>query len=57
ESTHRERRKIRGFDKELSEGNKRLKRAKDSRSRRRQYNSVVKRKLDSTADSHSNTKG
>ncbi|KAF6161245.1 hypothetical protein GIB67_009132 [Kingdonia uniflora] len=57
ESTRSERQKIRGFDKELSEGDKRLKRAKDSGSRRWQYNSVVRGKLDSTADSHSDTEG
>ncbi|KAF6170853.1 hypothetical protein GIB67_015805 [Kingdonia uniflora] len=51
-----ERRKIRGFDKELSEGDKRLKTAKDSGSRRWQYSSVERVKLDSTADSHSDTK-
>ncbi|KAF6141957.1 hypothetical protein GIB67_037925, partial [Kingdonia uniflora] len=34
-----------GFDKELSEGNKRLKRAKDSGSRRWQYSSVVRGKF------------
>ncbi|KAF6161754.1 hypothetical protein GIB67_013831 [Kingdonia uniflora] len=53
----RERRKIRGFDKELSEGDKWLKRAKDSGSRRWQYNSVVRGKLGSTTNSHSDTKG
>ncbi|KAF6142202.1 hypothetical protein GIB67_037120 [Kingdonia uniflora] len=57
ESTQSERRKIRGFDKELSEGDKRLTRAKDSGSRRWQYNSVVRGKLDSTADSYSDTEG
>ncbi|KAF6170854.1 hypothetical protein GIB67_015806 [Kingdonia uniflora] len=55
ESTQRERQKIRGFDKELSEGNKRLKRAKDYGSRRWLYDSVVRGKLDSTVDSHSYT--
>ncbi|KAF6172347.1 hypothetical protein GIB67_024969 [Kingdonia uniflora] len=44
-----------GVDKKLSEDDKRLKRAKDSRSRRWQYNSVVRGKLDSTANSHSDT--
>ncbi|KAF6153263.1 hypothetical protein GIB67_038169, partial [Kingdonia uniflora] len=53
----RERQKIRGVDKELSEGDKRLKRAKDSGSHRWQYRSVVRGKLDSTADSHSDTEG
>ncbi|KAF6163551.1 hypothetical protein GIB67_002556, partial [Kingdonia uniflora] len=57
ENTQREKQKIRGFDKELSEGDKRLKRARDSRSRRWQYNNVVRGKLDSTADLHSYTEG
>ncbi|KAF6139425.1 hypothetical protein GIB67_026267 [Kingdonia uniflora] len=55
EITQRKRRKIRGFNKELSEGDKWLKRAKDSGSCRWQYSSVVREMLDSTADSHSNT--
>ncbi|KAF6158355.1 hypothetical protein GIB67_022435, partial [Kingdonia uniflora] len=55
-STQRERRKIKGFNKELSEGDKRLKRAKDSGSQRWLCSSVVRGKLDSTADSHSDTK-
>ncbi|KAF6141018.1 hypothetical protein GIB67_006463 [Kingdonia uniflora] len=55
EITQRERQKIRGFGKELSEGDKWLKRAKEPRSRRWQYSSVVRGKLDSTADSHSDT--
>ncbi|KAF6154761.1 hypothetical protein GIB67_032373 [Kingdonia uniflora] len=55
ESAQRERRKIRGVNKELSKGNKRLKRAKDFGSRRWQYNSVVGGKLDSTASSYSDT--
>ncbi|KAF6170770.1 hypothetical protein GIB67_015722 [Kingdonia uniflora] len=55
ESTQRERRKIMGFDKVLSEGDKRLKRAKDYGSRRWQYSSVVWGKLDSTANSHTDT--
>ncbi|KAF6148228.1 hypothetical protein GIB67_012003 [Kingdonia uniflora] len=53
----RERQKIRGFDKELSESDKRLKRAKDYGSRRWQYNNVVRGRLDPTADSHSDTEG
>ncbi|KAF6144510.1 hypothetical protein GIB67_023956 [Kingdonia uniflora] len=53
ESTQRERRKIRGFDKELSEGDKRLKRAKDTGSLRWLYSSVARERLDATADSHS----
>ncbi|KAF6166373.1 hypothetical protein GIB67_034924 [Kingdonia uniflora] len=57
ESKQRERQKIRGFNKELSEGNKQLKKVKDYGSRRWQYNSVVRGKLDSTADSHSDTEG
>ncbi|KAF6159319.1 hypothetical protein GIB67_032090 [Kingdonia uniflora] len=57
ESTQRERRKIRGFDKELSEGDKRLKRAKDFGSRRWLYSSVVRGKLDATVDSHLDTEG
>ncbi|KAF6169452.1 hypothetical protein GIB67_021455, partial [Kingdonia uniflora] len=55
--SERERQKIRGFDKVLSEGDKRLKRAIDSESCRWQYSSVVRGKLDSAADSHSDTKG
>ncbi|KAF6149238.1 hypothetical protein GIB67_026094 [Kingdonia uniflora] len=55
ENTQRERRKIRGFDKELSEGDKWLKRANDSGSRRWLYSSIVREKLDATADSHSDT--
>ncbi|KAF6142443.1 hypothetical protein GIB67_039407, partial [Kingdonia uniflora] len=51
----RVRRKIRGFGKELSEGNKRLKRAEDYGSPRWLYISVVREKLDSTANSHSYT--
>ncbi|KAF6150348.1 hypothetical protein GIB67_034047 [Kingdonia uniflora] len=47
------RRKIKGFDKKLSEGDKRLKRAKDFGSRRWLYSSVVRERLDITADSHS----
>ncbi|KAF6146843.1 hypothetical protein GIB67_018496 [Kingdonia uniflora] len=57
ENTQRKRQKIRGFDKELSEGNKRLKKTKDSGSRRWQYSSVTRRKFDSTADSHLDTEG
>ncbi|KAF6164068.1 hypothetical protein GIB67_017652 [Kingdonia uniflora] len=57
ESRARERQKIRGFNKELPEGDSRLKRAKDFGSRRWQYSSVVKGKLDSTTDSHSDTEG
>ncbi|KAF6134596.1 hypothetical protein GIB67_025711 [Kingdonia uniflora] len=57
ESTQRERQKIRGFDKELFEGDKRLKRAKDYGSHRCLYSSVVREKLDATADSHSDTEG
>ncbi|KAF6135152.1 hypothetical protein GIB67_035223 [Kingdonia uniflora] len=57
ESTQRERQKIRGFNKEFSEGDKRLKRAKDFGSCRWQYSSVMRGKLDSTADSHSDTEG
>ncbi|KAF6144893.1 hypothetical protein GIB67_009456, partial [Kingdonia uniflora] len=53
----RERRKIRRFDKELSEGDKRLKREKDFGSRRWLYISVVREKFDATADSHSDTEG
>ncbi|KAF6168436.1 hypothetical protein GIB67_004988 [Kingdonia uniflora] len=55
ESRTREKRKIRGFDKELSEGDKRLKRAKDSGSRRWVYDSVMWERLDATANSHSDT--
>ncbi|KAF6167600.1 hypothetical protein GIB67_031183 [Kingdonia uniflora] len=54
-STQRERQKIRGIDQELSEDNKRLKRAKGLGSRRWVYNSVVRGKLDFTADSHPDT--
>ncbi|KAF6148015.1 hypothetical protein GIB67_024190, partial [Kingdonia uniflora] len=57
ESTQRERRKIRGFDKELSEGDKRLKKAKDFGSCKWQYSNAVRVKLDSTTDSHSDTEG
>ncbi|KAF6176611.1 hypothetical protein GIB67_034473, partial [Kingdonia uniflora] len=52
ECTQRERQKIREFDKELSEGDKWLKKAKGSGSRRWQYNNIVRGRLDSTADSH-----
>ncbi|KAF6136547.1 hypothetical protein GIB67_016003 [Kingdonia uniflora] len=55
ESTQRERQKIKGFDKELCEGDKRLKMAKDSGSRWWLYSSIVREKLDTTADSHSDT--
>ncbi|KAF6144148.1 hypothetical protein GIB67_004821 [Kingdonia uniflora] len=55
ESTQRERQKIKGFDKELSEGDKRLKRVKESESRIWLYSRVVREKLDATADSHSDT--
>ncbi|KAF6141411.1 hypothetical protein GIB67_021227, partial [Kingdonia uniflora] len=51
----RERRKIRGFDKELSDGDQRLKMAKDSESPRWLYSSVVRERLNATADSHSDT--
>ncbi|KAF6151022.1 hypothetical protein GIB67_016500 [Kingdonia uniflora] len=57
ENTQREKRKIRGFDKELSESDKRLKRVKDFGSRRWLYSSVVGGKLDATADSHSDIDG
>ncbi|KAF6134703.1 hypothetical protein GIB67_002104 [Kingdonia uniflora] len=57
ESTQRERKKIRGIDKELSEGDKRLKRAKGLGSHRWEYNGAVVGKLDSTADSHPDTEG
>ncbi|KAF6163292.1 hypothetical protein GIB67_025156, partial [Kingdonia uniflora] len=53
----RERQKIRGFDKELSEGDKRLKREKDSGSRRWLYSSIVRERFDATVDSHSDTEG
>ncbi|KAF6144742.1 hypothetical protein GIB67_017761 [Kingdonia uniflora] len=53
----RERQKIRGFDNELSEGDKRLKNAKDYGSRRWQCSSIVRGKLDSTTDSYSDTEG
>ncbi|KAF6139893.1 hypothetical protein GIB67_009740, partial [Kingdonia uniflora] len=53
ELEERERRKIRGFDKELSEGDKRLKRIIDYGSRRWLYSSVVREKLNATADSYS----
>ncbi|KAF6174364.1 hypothetical protein GIB67_027835 [Kingdonia uniflora] len=56
ESKQRERRKIRGINQEFSEDDKRLKRAKGSRSRRWEYNSIVRRKLDSSADSHPDIK-
>ncbi|KAF6176408.1 hypothetical protein GIB67_010856 [Kingdonia uniflora] len=55
ESTQRERQKIRGVEKELSEGDKRLKRADDLGSHKWQYSSVVRGKPGSTADSHSDT--
>ncbi|KAF6171733.1 hypothetical protein GIB67_007254 [Kingdonia uniflora] len=57
ESTQRKRQKIKRFDNELSEGDKRLKRAKKFGSRRWLYSSVVREKLDATADSHSDTEG
>ncbi|KAF6170803.1 hypothetical protein GIB67_015755 [Kingdonia uniflora] len=56
ENTQRERRKIRGFDNELSEGDKRFKRAKDYGSHRWLYSSIVREKLDATTDSYSDTK-
>ncbi|KAF6173564.1 hypothetical protein GIB67_022923 [Kingdonia uniflora] len=49
-STQRKRQKIRGINQELSEGDKRLKRAKGLGSRRWEYNSVVRGKLDFSAD-------
>ncbi|KAF6153123.1 hypothetical protein GIB67_034845 [Kingdonia uniflora] len=55
ENTQRERRKIRGINQKLSKDNKWLKRAKGSGSRRWEYSSVVRGKLDSTADSHLHT--
>ncbi|KAF6166939.1 hypothetical protein GIB67_037452 [Kingdonia uniflora] len=55
ESTQRERQKIKGINQELSEGDKRLKREKGLRSRWWEYSSVVRGKLDSTADSHPDT--
>ncbi|KAF6152910.1 hypothetical protein GIB67_039617 [Kingdonia uniflora] len=55
ESTQREIQKIRGFDKDLSEGDKWLMRAKDSGSRRWLHSSVMREKLDVTSDSHSDT--
>ncbi|KAF6167822.1 hypothetical protein GIB67_027600 [Kingdonia uniflora] len=55
ESTQRERPKIKGITQELYEGDKWLKRAKGSRSRRWEYNNVVWGKLDSTANSHPDT--
>ncbi|KAF6135835.1 hypothetical protein GIB67_028154 [Kingdonia uniflora] len=55
ESTQRERQKIRGFDKELSKGDQRLKRAKDFGSRWWLYSSDVRERLDGTADSHLDT--
>ncbi|KAF6140207.1 hypothetical protein GIB67_000255 [Kingdonia uniflora] len=57
ESTQRERQKIRGINQELSEDDKGLKRANGSGSRRWEYNSVVRGKLDSTPDSHPDTEG
>ncbi|KAF6148638.1 hypothetical protein GIB67_042597 [Kingdonia uniflora] len=54
-NTQSERQKINGVNKELSEGDKRLNKAKDFGSRRWQYSSIVRRKLDSTADSYSDT--
>ncbi|KAF6146608.1 hypothetical protein GIB67_008894 [Kingdonia uniflora] len=55
ESTQSQRRNIRGFDKELSEGDKRYKRVNFFGSRRWLYSSVVREKLDATADSHLDT--
>ncbi|KAF6141023.1 hypothetical protein GIB67_006468 [Kingdonia uniflora] len=55
ENTQRARRKIRGSNKKLSEGDQRLKRAKDTESRRWLYNSVVRERLDAAADSYSDT--
>ncbi|KAF6167732.1 hypothetical protein GIB67_017227 [Kingdonia uniflora] len=57
ESTQRERRKIRVINQELSEDDKWLKRAKGSGPRRWEYNSVVRGKLDSSADSHPDIEG
>ncbi|KAF6144535.1 hypothetical protein GIB67_023981 [Kingdonia uniflora] len=54
ESKQRERRKIKGINQELFEDDKRLKRAKGSGSRWWEYSSVVRRNLDSSADSHPN---
>ncbi|KAF6133895.1 hypothetical protein GIB67_040659 [Kingdonia uniflora] len=52
-----ERQKIRGFDKELFKGDKRLKGLKDSGSLRWLYSSIARERLDATADSHSDTEG
>ncbi|KAF6140741.1 hypothetical protein GIB67_035168 [Kingdonia uniflora] len=57
ESTQRERQKITGINQELSEDDKRLKRAKVSGPRRWEYYRVVRGKLDSTADSHPDIEG
>ncbi|KAF6168275.1 hypothetical protein GIB67_014510 [Kingdonia uniflora] len=57
ESTQRERQNIRGINQKLSEGDKRLKRAKGLGSRRWDYRSVVRRKLDSSANSHPDIEG
>ncbi|KAF6164854.1 hypothetical protein GIB67_017057 [Kingdonia uniflora] len=53
ENTQRKRQKIKGINQELSEDDKRLKRVRGLGSRRWEYSSVVRGKLDSTADSHS----
>ncbi|KAF6137051.1 hypothetical protein GIB67_030815, partial [Kingdonia uniflora] len=57
ESTQRERQNIRVINQELSEGNKWLKSAKGSGSRRWEYSSVMRGKLDSTTDSYPDTEG
>ncbi|KAF6138703.1 hypothetical protein GIB67_009897 [Kingdonia uniflora] len=54
-STQRERLKISGINQEISEGNKRLKRAKGSGSHRWEFSSVVRGKLESTANLHLDT--
>ncbi|KAF6148736.1 hypothetical protein GIB67_019344 [Kingdonia uniflora] len=57
ESNQRERRKSRRINQEFSEDDKRSKRAKGSGSRRWEYSSVVRRKLNSSADSHPDIEG